>query len=337
MTGKKGQSKPRASNKSAPAHKGDKHDSDEDVPPAIQKDKGTKSTVSLEEIEKRFEDRLVQLETSHQAKLDALYRVLEQKDEIIGRLHIEIGEMKQSLNYLHSETSEIRKNVSENAKKVDAKFNTTATNVNEIKLKTVDLEDRSRRCNLVFYNFPEAPQGATEDCEKLVVNLLGSLKILEEEETIWIERAHRLGRKKPENEKPRPIIVCFSYFKQKQEVVKNGHKFKNVTIKFSEDYSRETLQEHKKLFAHGKEAKEKYVDENKEIRHFKITYKRLVITYGTNKQNANATTFVKSYTLRDIAQNPNNWFIPPIVHRRETNVAQRYTTSVNSTSQQANV
>ena len=105
-------------------------------------------------------------------------------------------------------------------------------------------------------------------------------------------------------------------------MVKNGHKFKDVSINFSEDYSRETIQEHKKLFAYGKEAKEKYVDDYKEIKYFKITYKRLVITYNINKQNPNAGTFVKTYTIRDIVQNPDCWFIPPNAPRREFNVSR---------------
>ena len=265
---------------------------------------------TLQELEKKFEERLKLIEAKHEAKLETLHKLLNQKDEVIGRLNVDIGELKKSLSFVTGETSEIKKTVAQNTKSLENKLNNTADNVKEIKLKTVDLEDRSRRCNLVFYNFPEAAPSEFENCEKLILNLLDSLNIMKDEQ-VWIERAHRLGKRNSGAEKPRPIIVCFSYFKQKQEIVRNGIKFKTVSINFSEDFSRETLEDHKKLFKFGKHAKESFIDENRSIKHFKITYKRLLITYNTNKRNPNSSTFVKSYTLRDIQYNPESWFVPP--------------------------
>ena len=226
----------------------------------------------------------------------------------------------------------LKKTVTDNTKALDSKINNTVSNVKEIKLKTIDLEDRARRCNLVFYNFPEPPQGQSEDCEMLILNLLDSLKILDGEQ-VWIERAHRLGRRKFDSDKPRPVIVCFSYFKQKEEIVRNARKFKAVSINFSEDFSRETLEEHKKLFNLGKHAKQTYIDDHKSIRNFRVTYKRLVVTYTINKQNLNSPTFVRTYTLRDIQYNGDNWFVPVERPSQPTNVRQTYSnTRINIAS-----
>ena len=161
----------------------------------------------------------------------------------------------------------------------------------------------------MFYGFEEVPSNTNENCERLVLQLLDSLKIMDGE-TIWIERAHRLGKRDLHNDRPRPIIVCFSYFKQKQEIIKNGNRFKNCNINVSEDYSRETLEEHKKLRSLGKHAKEHFRDNTKEIKHYKVTYKRLVLTYSTDKQNPSASTFIKTFTLRDTSTDPDNWFVP---------------------------
>ena len=182
------------------------------VSPASHKCNVNECLSNIEDLEKKFEERLKQMEASyeerlklievtHEAKLDSLHRVIKEKDEVIGRLNIDIGELKRTSNFLTNETTEIKKSVSENTKMLNTKITSTVSDVKEIKLKTVDLEDRSRRCNLVFYNFPEATQGQSEDCEKLVVNLLGSLRIFEQDEQIWIERAHRLGRKKNQKAK----------------------------------------------------------------------------------------------------------------------------------------
>ena len=296
--GKKGQDKPRASHES---EKSEKMCNTQD------------SEKSMEDKIKKLEDKIKKMETANQAKLDTLYKVLEQKDAIIGRLNVDIGELKKSCSYLSNETAELKNLVTENNKSLEMKLKSTEANVNSVKAKAVDLEDRSRRCNLVFYNFKEAPRNEDEDCDKLVLELLDSLKILSDEETVWIERAHRLGRRKPGNDKPRPIIVCFSYYKQKQEIIRNGFRFRNSPINVSEDFSRETLDEHRKLRNYGMEAKQKYFSDTKSIQHYKVNYRRLVVTYSVKRPSQAPTTFVKSFTLNEIASNPEGWFIPPEV------------------------
>ncbi len=187
----------------------------------------------------------------------------------------------------------------------------TDEKVLDIKTKTVDLEDRSRRCNLVFFNIPEVSRLATEDCEQVLENVLGSLKVLPENEPIWIDRAHRLGRRKPEHDtRPRPIIAKFAYYKQKENILRNGYKFKNSQVNVSDDYSKETLQVHAELRKHGKHAKENFVsDTNIAIKQFKVTYRRLVLTYVNN--NGPTNTFTRSYGLDFIEKN-SKWYIPPV-------------------------
>ena len=131
-------------------------------------------------------------------------------------------------------------------------------------------------------------------------------------EDAWIDRAHRLGKRKPENDsKPRPIIVKFAYYKQKEKIIQSGNKFKNCEINVCEDYSKETLLVHKQLWKYGKEAKETlYHDNLKAITYYKIAYKRLVLTYTTNKNNTTASTFTRSFSL-DYIQRNRSWFVPP--------------------------
>ena len=287
---------------------------DHDVSYDLDKNENVRNLHDLQKVMedkiKDMEDKMKNMETTHQAKLDTLYKVLEQKDTIIGRLNVDIGELKRSCSYLTNETAELKKLMTDNNKSLDTKIKSTEGNIDLVKAKTVDLEDRSRRCNLVFYNFKEATNNENEDCEKLILHLLDYLKIFDKEETIWIERAHRLGKKDRENNKPRPIIVCFSYFKQKQEIIKNGARFRDCPINVSEDFSRETLDEHKKLRTHGDKAKQAYVNETKSIKHYKVSYRRLVVTYSVKRPNQIPTSFVKSFTLNDITRNPDKWFVP---------------------------
>ena len=116
------------------------------------------------------------------------------------------------------------------------------------------LENQSRRENLVFHGIPESSDSDAEtwrDCEEKVQKVIKEiLKIdpIGTEGGVEIERAHRLpkprmqrrdGRAESLQEVPRPIIVKFSKFK-KREKVKDAA-FKNLkpgsVIRVKEDFS----------------------------------------------------------------------------------------------------
>ena len=64
----------------------------------------------------------------------------------------------------------------------------------EICRKLVDLEDKSRRNNLVILSIKEDPRDSWEECENKVNNLLeGKLEV--NTSNITIEIAHRIGEK----------------------------------------------------------------------------------------------------------------------------------------------
>ena len=254
--GKDGMQKDQKKNK-----KVDEQTSKQDIQ-TIQTDNNVESVHSYyEEKIRLLEEKIKIQEVSYNSKLDAIYKVLAQKDDIIGKLNIQIGELRQSCDFLTKETSDIKLEHEETAKKLQSKIENNAKLVHEVKAKTVDLEDRSRRNNLVFYNFKESDNETPEDCEKYITELIDHLKILPENEELWIERAHRLGKKTPQcTERPRPIIAKFTYYKHKEEILRNGPKFRNVVVNVSQDYSRETIAEHKLLRDHGKKAAEVFKD-----------------------------------------------------------------------------
>ena len=274
-------------------------------------DETVDETSSNSEFLKHYEEKLRMLEAGFNAKLEALYKVIDQKDEMMGKLNREIGELKQSYNYLSQETADLKKSQEEFSGYIENQFDNTKKAMVEMKSKTIDLEDRSRRSNLVFYNVAEVANGVNEDCEQNIVNLLDSLHIFPPgDNEVWIDRAHRLGQKSPENgTRPRPIIVKFTYFKQKNLIIASGNKFRHSHVNVSEDFSRETLGIHKELHYHGKQAKEAFNDPIKSLVHYKVSYKRLVVTYRANKSDSNSRTFVKNFNLNYIQKNP-GWFMP---------------------------
>ena len=271
-------------------------------PPAVQSIVSNVTTpdvhsiVSIEDMHAVYEEKLKQLEEklknvelSLKSEIKTLYNIIKQKDDVIGNLNIQIGELKRSCDYLTKETADLKSSQENATKTIETKIESTAKFIHEVKSKTVDLEDRSRPENLVFFNFTEVPDETPEKCEQYIKDLIYKLNILPHDEELYIDRAHRLGHKNPECiNKPRPIIAKFAYFKQKQEIIRNGHKFKTCPINVSEDYSRETIKEHKLLREHAKNAVEVFNDPIKALVSYKITYRRLLVTYSTNKNKQDA-------------------------------------------------
>ena len=102
-------------------------------------------------------------------------------------------------------------------------------------------------------------------------------------------------------------------FKDKQYILANGRYLKDCDVNISEDYSKRTLDEHKMLRKHGHNAKESLAtqeNEQKAITFYKVAYKRLIVTYTTNRHKADATKFTKSFTLNHINDN-RLWYLPP--------------------------
>ena len=89
------------------------------------------------------------------------------------------------------------------------------TKVLETERKNEQLEAQSRRENLKFYGVDEDQNETWEQSETKVRDYLSNELDMNETD-IKIERAHRL----PSKSKPRPIIVKFSYFKDKDAVLR---------------------------------------------------------------------------------------------------------------------
>ena len=293
-----------------PSKKKDKKGNSNDKPSNVSLDLDVSFDLpakNLQDLQQMFQQKLIILQAETQGKIDSLYNVIKMKDEMIGKLQADIGALKKSFDFISKETSENHNLITECSKTIESKFVDTNKYIQDIKDKTVDLEDRSRRSNLVFFNFPERDNEQPGDCERLVHNVLNELNILQDEE-VWIDRAHRLGRKKPDSSKPRPVIVKFSYFKHKEEIIKNASRFRNSPINVSEDFSKETLDIRKKLISYGKNAKSSYDDPVKSLIHYKLNYRRLLITYSMNKKDPNARKITRSFSLGDISGNV-YWFM----------------------------
>ena len=92
------------------------------------------------------------------------------------------------------------------------------------------------RDNLVFYNISEQEK---EDTTVIIHSLLKEkFEVCDAANRIKIDRSHRIGRKVQTNAKPRPIVVKFNYFQDREYIRKNARKLKGTRIGVSEQFPR---------------------------------------------------------------------------------------------------
>nr|XP_037273859.1 uncharacterized protein LOC119166647 [Rhipicephalus microplus] len=196
----------------------------------------------------------------------------------------QISKIEEMLKVLQSgqvtvleKLSGIAKTQDELRKKLDDVI--TKTNVIEKRLTTLeetekkfadkldDLENRSRRTNLVFFGIPDShPKETWEESENLVKSVCTDVLKLE---NIAIERAHRLGAYK--TERIRPIIASFSGSKSRESVLRNAYRFKGTSYSVSEDFSKAVQEKRRQLW---KYSKEKQLDKKNRVH---LSYDKLVI------------------------------------------------------------
>jgi hypothetical protein len=114
------------------------------------------------------------------------------------------------------------------------------------------------------------------------------------------DRAHRLGGIKKNAKHPRPVIVKFTFYRNKEHVLSQGYKLKGYREGMSEDFSKATLSEHKELAKYGKTAKDSNL-----IKGYRIKY-RTISAQHVNPRDVEKT-FNKAYSLQFIKKNPDNW------------------------------
>ncbi|XP_065662940.1 uncharacterized protein LOC136085553 [Hydra vulgaris] len=131
---------------------------------------------------------------------------------------------------------------------------------NNIIEKIAELKDRSRRNNLRFVGIEESENETWEESEEKVRETLrNKLKI---QEHFVIDRAHRVGKKEPrENRKKRSIVVRFLNYKDKAIILNKYNKLKlwNEWLYINEDFSEYTTELQKKFFKDAKELRSKGV------------------------------------------------------------------------------
>ena len=119
--------------------------------------------------------------------------------------------------------------------------------LNEVRSKTDDLENRSRRNNILFYGIKRSENETNHECETKVKALISdNLGITND---VMFDRVHRTGRKSDS-----PIIARCVFFKDKQTILSNKSKLNDTDFAIKEDFSDTVRGIRKALYPHMKRA-----------------------------------------------------------------------------------
>lgn len=161
----------------------------------------------------------------------------------VDSIKVDIGEIKDSINHAHA-VGETAKMIAEDNQnkigKLENEVDMLKSSLKEEREERLKLECYERRPNLKFYGFDEESDPEKETgkiCEqKLNAFLKSHLGFTQD---AHIERCHRMGRRHKNYKKyKRPIIVRFSFYKERQMAWENKKLLigKNTGIHLREDF-----------------------------------------------------------------------------------------------------
>ncbi|XP_075550206.1 uncharacterized protein LOC142583601 [Dermacentor variabilis] len=217
---------------------------------------------------------------SLQAGQAAIMSKLDTIDTKLAKHEAMLAEVNSRLGVTEERVGTVNKLVSDQGNAIRS----LEQQVSAVRKKNVDLENRSRRLNLVFYGIDDGNHSETWIRSENLVK--GICKTNLGIELNSIQRAHRVGRYSDRFK--RPVIVNFSSYKEKQDVLSNANKFKGSPYSVDQDYSSDTREIRKHLWEY---AKVKKADSNNKV---KLNFDKLIIngkTFTWDKEKKEVVPF----------------------------------------------
>ena len=187
--------------------------------------------------------------------LDKKIDILKEENSKIKK---ELTDLRESVQYHSDNVDEVNKKLEDIDKRIEGiKLDEiTEDFVTKIKKKLADLEDCSRRNNLLFDEFQEETNETWEETESIITDFVKEKLGIEED--ILIERAHRTGkiqRNDGTRNRKRTIVVKFLNFKDKSRILHTYREKKlwKEKVFVNENFSEETASIRKGLLQKAKD------------------------------------------------------------------------------------
>ena len=181
--------------------------------------------------------KLNTMDSSMNSKLDTLKQDMQSISDTMNTLQTELNGAKEQIEALSDENMMLRDSV-----------DSLTERINALERQTDNLENRSRRNNILFYGLDGHEGETNTDCEQMIKELCTDR--LELAEDLLFDRVHRVG-----TSPKAPIIAKLTLYKQKVDIMKCKSKLKGTDIFVGDDYSKSVREVRKKLAKVMKEKK----------------------------------------------------------------------------------
>ena len=183
---------------------------------------------------------------------------LSQDDKLIclfnnlNRNYEKLNEIESTQKKCSEDTQYVNKRVDSMCQRTGRVEKFIDTHTSKLKLlayKSIDLEARSRRNNIIFWGITEKSE---IDCKTLILNFIEDELDLDTS-NVYIERAHRLGSLTSDTNRSRydpkrPIIVRLRDYDATELILDRAYKLKNTPFGIDRDYPREIADARKRLY-----------------------------------------------------------------------------------------
>lgn len=193
------------------------------------------------------------------ADLEGVVSSLESADKTMQCLQESINHLSNALISVRKDLCDVKAEMKEMAK-LKTEVQKLKYENTYLKERVVDLEDYSRRDNIVVTGIKEADK---EDCRLVCRELFRKLQI---EENVEVVRTHRLGSKG--HDSFRPLIIRFRFHENKEKVMKNRKLLKDTGIFINDHLSIDATRKKNSLLPVLKELRQ--VNEKAHMRGAKI-------------------------------------------------------------------
>lgn len=161
--------------------------------------------------------------------------------------------LEKMMESVRDEIKALNEKVVHIEKRVERNEDTVLKTMNRVS----ELERYSRRWNLRLHGLPEN----REENVRALVSTVCQTILPEEKEMLpaAIDVAHRVGKPRQDNTKPRSVIVMFISRRYKEAVwkaAKNNSYLQNKGLRFTEDLTKEDRENRQKLWPHIKKARD---------------------------------------------------------------------------------
>uniref|UniRef100_L7LVY4 Putative tick transposon n=1 Tax=Rhipicephalus pulchellus TaxID=72859 RepID=L7LVY4_RHIPC len=174
--------------------------------------------------------------------------------------------------------------------KLNSEIASLRESVTKLSLKSDDLENRSRRNNILLHGLPETRDENTDSLLNAVTQVLSERLHTQCPD---IERCHRIGRSR--EGRPRPVIMKIFDYREKVRVMKNVSSLKGSGLYITEDLSPNVRALRKKLW----DATASYRDKGSRVKlrydHAYIDDVRYIWDNGTDSLKRDSTGAAKEW------------------------------------------